>query len=314
MWLCPNCGEQIDDVFDACWKCDTAQDGALAADFQAEPSDSETLDPRAQSAPADETAKDSDAALNDLKNERIVELCSAANVVEAYALRALLEEADIRSRIVGESLGNAAGWLPLGETVAPRVWVREEDAARAREIIDERIGQPCQELSSLAEDEEGGVPRASDVRFRWLSQGLLLIGLACILFGSVWAWYAWMTMHKYAGTTEGVVVDYQWHYSVDSNPTSEIPIPRVPPTLSVWYEVQYAFVVNGKTYYSVDPHCEQVVDRMPIHYDPHDPATNVVGSLTSSWLVLAFALAIGGSLSFVGCYLARTGRQPNSRQ
>jgi hypothetical protein len=274
--------------------------------------------------PANQIVEHPDAAPNDLKNERIVELCSAANVVEAYALRALLEEANIRSRIVGESLGNAAGWLPLGETVAPRVWVREEDAARAREIIDERIGQPCQELSSLAEDdeqtaldaasEEGGVPRACDVRFRWLSQGLSLIGSACILFGTVWAWYAWTTMHKYAGTTEGVVVDYQWHCSVDSDPTAEIPIPRASATVSIWYEVQYVFVVNGKTYYSVDRHCEQVVNRMPIHYDPHEPATNVVGSLTSPWLVLAFALGIGGSLSFVGYCFARTGRQPSSRE
>jgi hypothetical protein len=247
----------------------------LAADFQAEPSDSEALDSRGQRASSDELATDSAAAANDPKNERIVELCSAANAAEAYAIRALLEEAGIRSRVVGDSLGSAAGGLPLGEAISPRIWVREEDAAHAREIIDEQIDQPCQDLSSLVEDDEpeptapgaasegGGAPGACDVRFHGLSQALLLIGLACLWLGTGLAWRDWITMRKYAGTADGMVVQYQPHYSFDSPPTSQIPIPRVTPTISHWYEVQYAFVVNGKTYYSVDRHCPHVVPGRP---------------------------------------------------
>ena len=316
MWHCPNCGEQIDDVFDARWKCGTAQDGTLPADFQVEPGDAETPDARAEPDPPDEIAA------NDPKNERIVELCSAANAAEAYAIRALLEGAGIRSRVVGESLGNAAGWLPLGETIAPRVWVREEDAARAREIVDEQINQPCEESSSPADrdepaaldasSEEGGVPGVAVVRFRWLGRGLLIVGLACLLLGTALAWNDWILMRTYAGTAEGVAVGYEPHYSIDSNTPSEIPIPRVTSTISYWYEVQYAFVVNGKIYYSVDPHCQRFFRRIPTHYDPHDPASNIRGSLTSPWSVLAFTVGIGGSLSLVGYYLARTGRQRSS--
>ncbi len=320
MWTCPNCGERVDDVFDACWKCGTAQDGTLAADFQAEPGDSD--DPRAEPDPSDEIAEDSVAAAHDPKKKRIVELCSAASAAEAYALRALLEEADIRCRVVGDSLGNAAGGLPLGEATSPRIWVWEEDAARAREIIDERLDQPCQDMSSLAEDvepaalgaasQESDAPRASDAGFQGRSQALSLIGLACIVLGTVLAWHDWMLMHQYTGTAEAVVVQYQKCYSSDSRPTPELPIQRVPSTSSHWYEVQYGFVVNGKTYYSVDQRCQRFFRRVPIHYDPHDPANNIRGSLTSPWSVLAFALGIGGSLSFAGYYLARTGRQSGS--
>jgi len=54
MWPCPNCGEQIDDAFDACWKCGTAQDGTLAVDFQAEPSDSAAPSSRPEPEPANQ--------------------------------------------------------------------------------------------------------------------------------------------------------------------------------------------------------------------------------------------------------------------
>jgi hypothetical protein len=323
MWNCPKCGERIDDVFDACWKCGTAQDGTLPADFQVEPGNPETHDPRAETDQPGELAADSAAAAGGLKNERIVELCAAASAVEAHALCALFEEAGIRCRIVGETLGNAAGGLPLGETIAPRIWVREEDAARAREIIDEQARGVGWQWSPLAEEneqaeldtasEEGGTPRVSDVRSRRLGRGLSLIGAACILLGAALAWHNWMTWHKYTAAAEGVAVQYQKHYSFDSRPTSDLPVPRAP-AFSVWYEVQYAFVVNGKTYYSVDPHCQRLVWRIPVHYDPRDPAANIRGTLTSPWSVLAFALATGGVLLLAGYALARTGRGTSSGQ
>ena len=121
MWHCPNCGEQIDNVFDACWKCGTAQDGTLAADFQAKPSDSETLDPGAQQDALDETAKDSAAGLKTIRRPlRIVELCSATNLVQAFALRGFLSKPVSGPALWASLLGNAAGWLPFGETVSAR--------------------------------------------------------------------------------------------------------------------------------------------------------------------------------------------------
>jgi hypothetical protein len=70
--------------------------------------------------------------------------------------------------------------------------VREENAACAQEIIDEQIRESRQEVRSLAEGDEptaldaasddDDVPRASGVRFSWLREGLLFLGLACIVY------------------------------------------------------------------------------------------------------------------------------------
>ena len=328
MWHCPKCGEQIDDVFDACWKCGTAKDGTPAADFQAEPRYSDAIDPTSEPESSDEAAEGSVAASGDATPGRIVELCSAADVAEAYALRVLLDEAGIPSRVVGEFLGSAAGSLPLGETVAPRIWVRGEDAVRAREIIDERISRPCQNLNAFAEcdeydetdaasEEESPAP-ASAVGRRWLGRSLVLAGFACVLIGAVWAWLNWMTMRECSAATEGVLVGYEQHYSSYSPPPPEIPLPREPVTFSTWYEARYAFVVEGKKYYSWNRVREPTLDRVPIHYDPRHPATNFVGSLTPPRLILAWALGIGGSLSLVGYYLrsnrprSEFGRKPST--
>jgi rubrerythrin len=72
-----------------------------------------------------------------------------------------LEDRGIRTQVVGETLRTAAGDLPLGQTLAPRIWVREGDARRAREIIEECASQSHQESDEFAEDDE----QAEDVTF-----------------------------------------------------------------------------------------------------------------------------------------------------
>lgn len=37
MWTCPTCSEQLEDQFDACWKCGTMPDGRRIADFKPDP-------------------------------------------------------------------------------------------------------------------------------------------------------------------------------------------------------------------------------------------------------------------------------------
>ena len=145
MWQCPNCGEPIDDEFDACWKCGTAQDGTPAAEFRAEPDDPTVPDLGPDSETRAISAADAEAER--MRNERIVELCSVGNMAEADGLCELLQEAGIRTRIVGDFLGNAAGCLPLGETTAPRVWVRQRDAAHARRVIRKWRNQEENELA-----------------------------------------------------------------------------------------------------------------------------------------------------------------------
>lgn len=65
----------------------------------------------------------------------VVEVYSAANPVEAHAIRNLLEQAGIEARVVGDIIRMAGGELPLGQVTAPRIWVREADVGRAREIV-----------------------------------------------------------------------------------------------------------------------------------------------------------------------------------
>lgn len=66
---------------------------------------------------------------------RIVEIYSAANEIEAAAVRAALDAEGILSRVVGDRLGNAWGELPLGYRSEPKVWVREPDLEAARAVI-----------------------------------------------------------------------------------------------------------------------------------------------------------------------------------
>ena len=68
---------------------------------------------------------------------RIVEIFSAANEVEAGAVRAALDAEGIEARLVGDRLGNAWGEVPLGFRSEPKRLVRETDADAARRIIAE---------------------------------------------------------------------------------------------------------------------------------------------------------------------------------
>ena len=47
MWKCPNCKEELDDQFDACWNCETTRDGVR-------PKASSNEDARSDSSPAAE--------------------------------------------------------------------------------------------------------------------------------------------------------------------------------------------------------------------------------------------------------------------
>jgi hypothetical protein len=102
-----------------------------------------------------------EATFSEAASDRIVEVYSAANGLEAHSLRAALTDKGIRAQVVGETLGTAAGDLPLGDATAPKIWVREGDAGRAREIIAECTSQPRQERSEHVDDDE----QAEDITF-----------------------------------------------------------------------------------------------------------------------------------------------------
>jgi len=66
----------------------------------------------------------------------IVEIYWAHDASDAHRIRLLLLAEGIEARVVGETLQGAAGELPMGPAISPRVWVRAEDARQAREVIE----------------------------------------------------------------------------------------------------------------------------------------------------------------------------------
>lgn len=64
----------------------------------------------------------------------LIEVYSAADIAEAHFLQSMLEDAGIKARVVGDTL---SGLPPLGEMIAPRVWVFQPDEACARELLAE---------------------------------------------------------------------------------------------------------------------------------------------------------------------------------
>jgi len=73
-----------------------------------------------------------------MKIPEVVEIYVAANSLEAHAVRNLLEAEGIEAQVVGEALEQGA--FPAGGRLSPRVWVHGNDAARARELIEEWEG------------------------------------------------------------------------------------------------------------------------------------------------------------------------------
>lgn len=305
MWQCPKCGERIDPEFDACWNCGTDRDGGPAADFRPEPDDPAVPD----LGPDPDEPEEADAGPAD---ERIVELCSAANSVEAAAICAALEDEDVPARIVGDVLGNAAGMLPLGQATAPRVWVRQSDLDRAREVLaarlmerdlqadDESGDDEPPEWDASAEPEPEALP--SDVRFRFLSQGFFIVGLICIAAGALYAWHNAIILSEYSGTTTGRWIgDRIVGVESGKSPDANIPFPLI--SLEKYYFIykpMIVYEVEGKTYQAQGYQSVVNPDSVLVHYNRDDPEKIIVGPIAPPWAILLFAVGVGAFMMFVG--------------
>jgi hypothetical protein len=290
MWRCPKCGERIDETFDICWKCGTWRDGTAAVGFGAEPADADEHEPGAEADEPDELeGPEDDSAPEEAASERIVELCSAANMVEANCLCDRLAEAGIEARVVGDFLGGAAGGLPLGEATSPRVWVHQSDQARAREVIaqwqkeqGDRAGQwpegegtPPWEIPAAPEAAES---EPSGFRYRFLSEGFWFAAVICVLAGGYWAWHNWMTLAKYSAVAEARrVAGSQWRNTA-----------------------RYAYQSGGTTNYVEWSGWQRPPARLSICYDPNDPDKLIIGLPTPPVAILLAALGIAALLGFIG--------------
>jgi hypothetical protein len=118
---------------------------------------------------------------------RIVELCFAANELEALALCDVLEGAGIQAQVVGASVGNRAGIGFIGWPVSPRIWVAEEDAPRARRVLEDwrdRLNRTPREPDEDDEDDESCKATHTLVAVgRWFICGFVCIVSAGTLLG-----------------------------------------------------------------------------------------------------------------------------------
>jgi putative signal transducing protein len=74
----------------------------------------------------------------------MLKIYSAQNLPEAYLLVHLLAQAGIEARVFNENLQGALGNIPFPEAY-PQVWLlRENDAARARQVLGEYERRPAQ--------------------------------------------------------------------------------------------------------------------------------------------------------------------------
>lgn len=72
-----------------------------------------------------------------MADDRLVEAYSAKDAMEAHFLRLLLDEHEIPACVVNDGLSFALGDLPLGWPTSPKLWVKERDLERSRELIEE---------------------------------------------------------------------------------------------------------------------------------------------------------------------------------
>jgi hypothetical protein len=289
MWQCPECDASTDDESHTCQNCGDAKP------------------------PVPHEAAD----------DRIVDIFSAADSVEAHGLCERLQDEGIFAQVVGDTLSNAAGCLPLGERTTPRIWVRESQANRAREIISEwRLEssrdeddftdrndsleeEDSTEIKSPADTEEGPIP--SDVRFHFLHQGFFIAAIVCVALGSIWAWKNSMTRALYAGMSVADCVRSSHDVSLrfgdpEARNLPLQPFPAMSSGRSSSIRAQYVYSVNGKIY-CINVEFENELLRpqqMPIRYNPDNPADSIAGSVAPPWLVLLCAFGMAGFLSFVG--------------
>lgn len=224
----------------------------------------------------------------------IVELCSAANGVEAYAIAGALEAAGIKAEVVGEVLQGAAGGLPLGETTAPRVWVPEESEARALEVLaeyraaasrgapdasaDEDSTAECVEAESAASEAEPEAEAQPGHDVSLLTVILTLIGMGSVVVGAYYGYANHRWLAHYSAETVASLLSA----SATENPSA------------------YGYTVNG--------HLQQLTvyregglpaPSIAVRYDPDNPADYRLGDVLPPVWCLLSGIGLGVFLLFL---------------
>lgn len=70
-------------------------------------------------------------------DEKIIEVYVAKDEPDVRMVASAFITAGITCRVVGTTLGGAAGEIPLGIATGPAIWVSESDVEAARGVIEE---------------------------------------------------------------------------------------------------------------------------------------------------------------------------------
>jgi hypothetical protein len=99
------------------------------------------------------------------------EVFSAADAQEAHFIKAMLQEAGIEARVVGDHLQSASGELPA-VTISPRIWVNADNFDQGRKIIADH--QAHRQSSTLSVSQwtcaECGEPNEPSFEICWSCQ------------------------------------------------------------------------------------------------------------------------------------------------
>jgi hypothetical protein len=131
MWTCPHCSEEIEDSFDACWKCGTCQDGAPAEDFQPVADDPSVPDP----GPGAETPECAPAGAEAASVDDLVTIATYDLPTKAAVERLALEEEGIPTFLDDDNLV-AMDWLLSNAIGGVKLKVAAANAPRAMEILE----------------------------------------------------------------------------------------------------------------------------------------------------------------------------------
>ena len=245
-------------------------------------------------------------------DDSIVEVYSAKDAVEAQGIRGALQQVGIEARIVGDSLGNAAGWLPLGQVIAPRIWVRESDQSRARQVIadwisgvpgDVAVPDETDRLESQAEEPAPADREAParGARMNLLGKGIVVLVVGSIVLGAVAAArnHLYLTQWERA---EARRCGMEFVRFEDGAPRAARDLPaRIEGGVRIVYRLQYVYMAEGSPYYlSFETRTGWAgqPDSLAVHYNPRDPRERVVGPLMSPSWCLVIGTVVGALLLF----------------
>jgi hypothetical protein len=230
-----------------------------------------------------------------MDDENIVEIYSAANSVEAYAVVNALETAGIKAHVVGDFLENAFAGLQLGPTKAQSVWVLKQDEARARELLEkfktEAASPPDDSKSSESEIDQSiseettetaeQPPAGAQWRQGFISPLLVLFGVASISLGLYYAYENGRLLTVYSESAQAHFVEYKY----DS-------------LRKIGYS-WFAYKVQNNLHHVAIPGKNSPGAEITIRYNPQHPAESYTAPILQPVWCAVIGIVIGGFALFL---------------